>query len=75
MLNKAAVEVDLQQGVAEAVARGIIAAELAARTNHYTCSISPHRLQRWLLANDFAVLVGGRLVPTALGIQVGTALA
>jgi hypothetical protein len=74
MVNRAAVEVDLEQYVAERVARGITATELAARTNHYTCSISPHRLQRWLLANDFAVLDGGRLVPTALGIELGAAL-
>jgi hypothetical protein len=75
MSNRAAVEVDLEQRVAEPVARGITARELAARTgHHHACSVSAGGLQRWLVKQRLAVLVDGRLQPTQLGLELAAAI-
>jgi hypothetical protein len=74
MLNRAALEVDLEERVAEPVARGITATELAARTRFHTYSVSAFELRRWLIENHLAIVVGGRFVPTSLGLEIGAAL-
>jgi hypothetical protein len=72
MLDKAAFEDHLGQGVAEPVApSGISAADLAARANNRAGSVTAFGLQRWLLKQGLAVVVDGLLQPTARGRELG----
>ena len=67
----ARVDVDLVQRA------GITAAELAERgkrSNARTDSVSAGELQRWLLEQRLAVLVGGLLRPTSRGLDLGATL-
>jgi hypothetical protein len=54
---------------------GIAPAELAHRAaRRRTHPVSAAELQAWLLEHHLAELVDGRLAPTALGLELGTAL-
>lgn len=72
MLDKAAFEGCLEQGVAETgVPSGISAADLAARANNRAGSVTGLGLQRWLVKQGLAVVVDGLLQPTARGRELG----
>jgi hypothetical protein len=54
---------------------GISPAELARRAaRRRTHPVSAGELQAWLLQHGLAIVDGGLLVPTALGLELGTAL-